>query len=259
MKNIILNCFLFAICLAIILSTNYPALANSDRSAETDKYIEMIGSASFKTRVDAAKLITRSGNTDPRLYSFINEKLLNEYNINSTNPDHVDEMSWMCKALAASGSANYAPTLEKIIQTASSDKLQRYAKQSLDLIPENAKKNKSMNNTENIDPNLSPEINKYINMLQSDNAELKRDAAKSIHRGHFSEKALFDVLNKALLKDYKLTSSNDPKLTDALSWMCKALATSGMPEYKQTLEEIIKNTSDLKLKKYAEQSLGMIK
>nr|MDA3791873.1 hypothetical protein [Desulfobacula sp.] len=202
--------------------------------------------------------ITRSGITDPRLYDVINDKLLNEYNSKGLNSDHIDEMSWMCKALAASGSENYAPTLEKIIQTATSDKLKKYAKQSLSLISEYAEKNKLINDTTNSDPSLSPEINKYINMLRSDNFALKRDAAKSICRNHFSEKKLFDVVNDELLKGYKLTSSMDRNYTDTMAWMCKALASSGMTEYKQTLTEIIENSSSMKLQKYAKESLGKL-
>ncbi len=125
--------FLFTFCLMIIF-LNTPALAGSDQSAEVDKYIKMLESASLKTRIDAAKYITRSGITDPKLYNIINEKLLNEYNSKGLNKDHIDEMSWMCKALAASGSLNYAPTLEKIIQTSDSVKMKKYAKQSLSLL-----------------------------------------------------------------------------------------------------------------------------
>ncbi len=242
-------------CLMIIF-LNIPASANSNQSADVDKYIQMLGSTSFKTRIDAAKLITRSGITDSKLYIIINEKLLTELNTKGLNSDHIDEMSWMCKALAASGSSKYIPTFEKIIQTANSGKLKKYAKQSLSLISEYAERNKLLNDTTNFDSTLSPEINKYIKMLKSDNITLKRDAAKSIYRGQFSEKKLFDVLSDELLKGYKQTSTNDRNYVDAMAWMCKALAASGMTEYKQTLREIIENSSSMKLQKYARQSLG---
>jgi hypothetical protein len=258
MKKNIRTFLLFTFSFIFIFANSFPALASSDKSAEIDKYIEMLGSASLRTRIDAAKLITRSGITDPRLYNIINDKLLNKYDLKSLNSDHIDEMSWMCKALTASGSENYAPTLEKIIQTATSDKLKRYAKQSLFLISEYAERNKLLSDTANSDPSLSPEINKYIHMLRSDNLALKTDAAKSIYRNHFSEKKLFDVLRDELLKGYKLTSSMDRNYTDTMAWMCKALASSGMAEYKQPLTEIIENSSSLKLQKYAKQSLGML-
>lgn len=254
MKKNTQTVLLFTFCLMIIF-LNIPVLASAGTSAEVDKYIEMLGSASLKTRIDAAKFITRSGIIDPKLYNIINEKLLNEYNSKGLNGDHIDEMSWMCKALAASGSADYAPTLEIIIQTASSNKLKKYAKQSLSLISEHAERNRLLSDTTNFDPSLSPEINKYIKMLRSDNITLKRDAAKSIYRNHFSEKTLFDVLSDELLKGYKLTSSKNRNYVDAMAWMCKALASSGMVEYKQTLTQIIENSTSFKLQKYAKQSI----
>jgi len=256
MKKRIRVILLFAACLTIIFSNSFPAIAGTDRSAEINKYIEMLGSASLKARIDAAKLISRSGLTDPGLFSIINENLLNGYNTNSLDKDHIDEMSWMCKALASSGSEDYSSTLEKIIQTATSQKLKKYAKQSLALLSEYAQRNKLLNDTTNNDPNLSLEVNKYINMLKSDSITLQKDAAKSIYRGQFSEKPLFDVLNDELLKGYKTASLNDRNRLDTLAWMCKALSSSGMVEYKQTLKEIIENSSNEKLKKYARQSLG---
>jgi len=135
------------------------ALANSDRSAETGQFIKMLSSSSVKTRIDTAKRITRSGLTDPELFNIINENLLSGYNTNILNRNHIDEMSWLCKALASSGSQDYAPTLEKIVQTATSQKLKKYAKQSLSLLSEYAQRNILMNDSSNIDSNLSPEVN----------------------------------------------------------------------------------------------------
>lgn len=255
MKKSVQIILLFTVCLLVTFSSSLQVQANQDKSAEVDKYITMLNSASLKTRVDAAKYITRSGLTDSRLFNFVEEKLLSGYNIDTMNSDHIDEMSWMCKALASSGSTNYTPTLEKIIETTKSSKLKKYAQQSLSLLPEYAKKNQMMNDKTNHDPNLSPEVNKYINMLQSDIITLKRDAAKAIYRGDFAEKPLFDTVRDELLKEYKNTSMNDRNHIDALAWMCKALASSGMVEYRQTLTEVIEKSSSMKLQKYAKQSL----
>lgn len=249
---------LFTFSLMIIYANNTSALANSDRSAETDEYIKMLGSTSLKTRIDATKMITRSGLTDPELFNIINENLLSRYNTNTLNRNHIDEMSWLCKALASSGSQDYTSTLEKIIQTTSSQKLKKYAKQSLALLSEYAQRNILINDSNNIDTNLSPEVNKYINMLKSDSITLQRDAAKSIYRGKFSEKPLFDVLSDELLKGYKTGTLSDRNQLDTLAWMCKALGASGMVEYKQTLNQIIETSSNPKLIKYAKQGREML-
>lgn len=130
MKKFLQTILAFTFCLMIIF-LNISALANSSQSADADKYIQMLESTSLKTRLDAAKFISRSGITDSRLYAIINEKLLTELNTKGLNKDHIDEMSWMCKALAASGMTEYKQTLREIIENSSSMKLQKYAKQSL--------------------------------------------------------------------------------------------------------------------------------
>ncbi|MCF6248078.1 MAG: hypothetical protein L3J69_12055 [Desulfobacula sp.] len=249
---------LFGFCLLIVFPVNLMAQSGGDRSAEVHKYIEMFQSESVKTRIDAAKYVSRSGLTDPRLFNFINDKLLKEYQLDSLNRHHIDEMSWLCKALATSGSDGYESTLNQIIQTTGSMKLKKYARQSLSLLAEYAQRNKVMSDTTNSDPNLSAELNRYIKMLRSEKFTLKRDAAKSIYRGGFTEKALFDVLNDELLKWYKTVSQTNRHEVDTLSWMCKALGSSGMSEYKSTLTEIYENSSNLKLRKYVKQSLEML-
>ncbi|MBU1343526.1 MAG: hypothetical protein KKE44_03105 [Proteobacteria bacterium] len=249
---------LFIFCSIILFSNGFLASASSDSSEEIDKYIEMLNSESSKTRVTAAGMIAKSRLTDPRLYNVINEKLLNGYNIKSLNSGHVDEMSWLCKALAVSGSGDYAPTLEKISQTAPSSKLKKYARQSLVSLWDYAERNKLLSESPGGDSSLSPEINKYINIFQSNNTALKKDTAKFICNTQFSEKKLFDVINAELLKGYPLTGSMGRYYTDALAWMIKALASSGMPEYRPTLMEIIEKSSSQKLQRHAKNSLSML-
>ncbi len=43
-----------------------------------------------------------------------------------------------------------------------------------------------------------------------------------------------------------------------MAWLCKALASSGLREYKKTLEKAANTTINSKLKKYAKQSLNLI-
>jgi hypothetical protein len=43
-----------------------------------------------------------------------------------------------------------------------------------------------------------------------------------------------------------------------MAWLCKALASSGMSEYKTTLQKVIDTTLNKKLRKYAKQALDML-
>lgn len=246
---------LFAFSVLFIFANTFPALADDKNAAEVNKYIEMLGSPSSETRVEAARLVSRSRLTDPELYNIINEKLLNEYTINKSNRGHIEEMSWMCKALSASGSAAYLPTLEEISNKAASSKLKKYAKQSISMLMESAERHKVSEHSIGDDPDLSPEVNRYIRMIRSQSSTLKKDAAKSICATRFTERKLFDALRDELLKGYPFTSSNDRMYTDALGWILKALASSGMAEYRPVLEEILEKSSSFKLQRHAKNEI----
>ena len=234
------------------------AAADSKRTAEADKYIEMLNSDSYKIRLDAAKFVTRSGLTDPRLFKLISSRLMDEYKDHGTDRHHIDEMSWLCKALAASGSQTYADTFQEIIENTTSLKLKKYAKQGLELLSEYAERNKLMNDMSTAIPDLSDEENRYINMLRSDNITLKKDTAKSIYRGNFTAKSLYDALNDELIRWYNSLTSTTRNENDTLAWMCKALGASGMAGYKPTLEKIYKTTSSPSLKNHARKSMNML-
>ncbi|MBI9089298.1 MAG: hypothetical protein JEZ12_08780 [Desulfobacterium sp.] len=248
----------FALLVVFLTVNANPVSGNPARPGEIQKFLTMLESSSQKHRIDAAKLITRSGLSDPGLFNVINTHLLSEYNLHPTNQDHIDEMAWMCKALASSGVLEYKTTLEKIALTASSTKLKRYAQQSLDLVDENAENNRIMRNSSTSDSGLSPEINKYIGMLQSQKQKLKKDAAKSIFRGNYTEEKLFDVVHEELLSDYKNLSLNDRNGIDTMAWLCKALGSSGNKKYSKTLEQIVKETESQTLKRYAKKGLEML-
>ena len=63
---------------------------------------------------------------------------------------------------------------------------------------------------------------------------------------------LIFVPNPELLDNYD--NLNKKEHLDYMAWLCKALASSGIADYKKILQEIIASSHNLKLIKYAEQS-----
>lgn len=240
----------------MIMGFSGPAFSGQTNDVET--FLNMLNSGSAKTRIDAAKIITRSGLTDPVLFDTIKEKLLKGYALNSLNRSHVDEMSWFCKALASSGNSEYAETLKEVAQNTTSNKLRNYAKKSINQIPVHAKQNQLIQAAAGQNKDLTPEENKMITMVRSSDPVLMKNAAKLTYRTPFSGTAVTDAISEELLKNYPSTSASSRALTDTLSWMCKALGASGKSQYKTTLMEIIEKSHSEKLKKYARQSLGML-
>ena len=231
--------------------------AQTDRSTEVAMYMNMLKSNNVAQRTEAAKKISGSGLTDPKLFNTINVMLLERYQSDPNKGIHIDEMAWLCKALASSGMSEYETTLQKVADTTSSQKLRKYAIQSLERIDEYAEKNKIMAGTQYAAPGQAPEVTRYITMLKSDMPSLKKEAAKKIYRSNLTNPRLFQVVNEEILKSLQ-SSESDQYDVDTMAWLCKALASSGMSEYKTTLQKVIDTTLDKKLRKYAKQALDML-
>lgn len=99
---------------------------------------------------------------------------------------------------------------------------------------------------------------KYIGMLRSNNLRSKTDAGKLIVRNGIKDTAVLDVVEAELLSGY-IASGSDRNAVDAMSWLCKALGSSGNGKYKGTLQSVAKKAPHSKLQKYAKQSLDMLR
>jgi TolB-like protein len=95
-------------------------------SAEQSKYIRML-EAGEREQKDAAKRLVKAKYRDTTVLDVVEKVLLRKY---QTADD--DTMSWLCKALGASGQGKYKATLSKVANSASSRKLKRYAEESLE-------------------------------------------------------------------------------------------------------------------------------
>ncbi len=245
-----------AVCLLQMMTVDN-GFAQTDRTEEVHEYIRMLKSDSVTERTAAAKKISRSGLTDPQLFDLINGQLLNGYQSDLTDSMHIDEMAWLCKALASSGISEYKTTLGTVADTAYDSKLRKYAEQSLELIDEYAEKNRIMADTQDAPSGESPEVTRHINMLKSDKLSLKKDAAREIYRSTLRNERLFDVVSEEILKGLQLNESGSDYV-DTMAWLCKALGSSGMSKYSATLQQVVDTTFSIKLQKYAKQSLDML-
>lgn len=100
-------------------------------------------------------------------------------------------------------------------------------------------------------------ITKYTTMLQSSNSTQKVRAAKEIFKSYSHESRLLRVVHDELLRGFKI-NTRDRRHVDAMAWLCKILGASGQTKYKATLEKIVEEAPNRKLKKYAAQSLATL-
>lgn len=232
------------------------ALSQTDRRAEVDKLSAGIKSVSRTQRVNAAKLISRSGLQDQGLYEKIAQILKAGYGL-PHEKDHADEMSWMCKALAASGDAQYKALLDEIAAKSPSMKIKRYAKQSSELLEQYAQRSAILNATENWDEGLSAEDNRLLNMLQSNDIGLRRDAAKMVVRNVGVDAKVFNAVAQTL-KSMDTDFRNDTVYVDCMAWLCKALAASGNREYVDVLENLDSATQNIKVTTYVKKAISAL-
>jgi len=236
----------------LLFSTALPLAAWAVEDA--DVLNDRLQSQSRRVRIDVAKTLTSSGIQDPQVYVTIEKILLDNLDNPSQEKEHIDEMSWMCKALAASGDPQYAKTLNRVASSTSNMKLRNYARQSLELIPTYARRAEEINRENVYGEGFSDEDVQLANMVSSDLPRLKKDGAKRIIRSGTTNEQLFDIVNDELLKLYtpQQTGRNE---VDLMAWFCKALAASGNIKYAPTLEKIADTTASINLQKYARSSL----
>lgn len=227
-------------------------------STKTEELNNKLQSKSRMARVEAAKTISSSAIQDPTIYATIDMVLKENFDNPSQEKQHIDEMAWMCKALASSGDSRYEETLRLVIANTSNRKLQNYANQSIELIPYYAERSRQMNQAGDFSDAFSNVEKQYANMVKSDILKLRKDGAKKIVRSGSVNQELYAIVNDTLLKTF------DPKETgreevDTLAWLCKALAASGNIEFIPTLEKIVNTTESIKLKKYSSSSLKSLR
>ena len=246
------------VLLAVIyLLLSGAVFAQSGRSEEGLKLMAGLESASQTQRINTAKVISRSGLTDQALYRKLAEMLKAGYS-RKYEKDHADEMSWLCKALAASGDRQYRELLDEVATKSPSLKLQRYARQSSELIDQYAQRSKILNATDAWDAELSAEENRLVSMLRSADIGLRKDAAKIIVRTLATHDKVFAAAASALSGMSNALHSADSDV-DTMAWLCKALAASGSAEYIELLEQVQGNTQNLKLRSYAAKAINALK
>jgi adenylate cyclase len=97
-----------------------------------EQLIKDLRSANMDKIKEAAKTICNARSRDPAVLDVVNAELIRGYAEKTTDRNHEDTMSWLCKALGASKDLRYAETLRQVAREAKSEKLRRYAAKSLE-------------------------------------------------------------------------------------------------------------------------------
>lgn len=260
----------------ILLGPGGVTAGAGERTAEVNAYTTALASTNIDARITALKQISSSGLTEKSLFDLLKNRLLEGYE-SSDDDKQIDELAWLCKALASSGLADYREVLALVGEKAPNKKVRGYARQSLGLLESYAKRNALLAQQGPETEGLAAEEVRIVNLLRAPEVKLKRDAAKTITRSIATAPKVFAVVDEELLtllhKGGKATTDE----LDTMAWLCRALGASGAAKYKGTLQEVI-NIQEKKapanddpfnagnrsswedmLLKHAQQSLSLLK
>lgn len=106
------------------------------------------------------------------------------------------------------------------------------------------------------DDNLLLETEQYAAILQSESNPEKKKLARKIYSKQVDGTKLFATINDVILNNYQKREEEKGYIdSDTLAWLCKALASSRMLQYKKTLLQISNNTSNRHVKKHIARSI----
>ncbi|HSX88148.1 MAG TPA: hypothetical protein VLG17_09120 [Pseudomonas sp.] len=103
---------------------------------------------------------------------------------------------------------------------------------------------------------LDPSGQRYVDQLVQGGPLSIREAAQSIYHSGYRDTETLDVAAEVLLQKYR--SAADNTTSDALAWVCKALASSGNGRYKPVLDEVVSNSNNRKLDRHCEKAASSL-
>lgn len=214
-------------------------------SSEVAALLRDLDSSIVKTRIRAAKIAARTAFDEDILYQKIEKKLRKGFKTRSDDRHHVDEMSWYCKALAATGKAKYAGVLKEAAHSSPSTKIQRHAEKSLSQISASApesSRTEARNEPRAVPAagTLNDQENKLLSMLGSADLKTVRYAAKRIYRSPKLNSSIYDAVDQKIRQ--LLPRAGKGRLeADTIAWLCKSLIISENRKYIPTLDKAIES------------------
>ncbi len=220
----------------------------SDLDAELKELIASVD-GSVAVQKNALKSLTWKGRSDVQFFDLIEDALLTSY-LDVSGGEELDLAAWQAKALSFSGNAKYNKTLSDVAANAPSSKLKRHAANAVSDLPDFEAWNPVISKGLVDAPQGKLDQQRVINMLQSDLPALMTIGAKRVYHRHYLNKNVTDQANDVLLSNYVSASKVQ---IDGLSWICKALARTGIEEYKVTLQTVATESENRKLARYAKK------
>lgn len=106
--------------------------------------------------------------------------------------------------------------------------------------------------------NASAEEKRYATMFASGSSIDIRNAAKNLYHHYRDSAYMASAAEQCLLQSYN-NKAVDNIHSDAMAWLCKALASTGEQRFATTLSTVAETASSRKIRRYAEKSLSQLR
>lgn len=106
--------------------------------------------------------------------------------------------------------------------------------------------------------NASSEERRYAAMFASSSSIDIRNAAKNLYYHYGDSAYMASAAEQCLLQNYNNRTADNIH-TDAMAWLCKALANTGEQRFAATLTTVSETANSRKIRRYAEKSLSQLR
>jgi HrpA-like RNA helicase len=218
-----------------------------------DEYIQIFETGTAAQQRTVAKDLPYTGINDTRLFDPMEKRLLDVY-LTATGKNEAETAAWLAKGLAYSGLEKYRSTLKLVEQNAGSKKVRKHAAKALSDLDRFIVWNPVINDTSNENPDISEYYNQYANMLRSNIYELKRVGAKKVFYERITNEYLIGIVKQQIEGNYQVITKDKLQI-DTLSWLCKGLAATTLPQYKSTIVKVSEDAASSKVRSNARKYL----
>jgi hypothetical protein len=211
-----------------------------DRTAELGAYWKAIRSGTVEERMQVCAQLPYSGHTDPEFFRLLNAWLdWKSREADRTGTDVDADVTKCLQGLASSGDPQYTETLRGWRKHRRlSHPGRKVADRSLGLLADSILFNPIINHAGTHVEGRNWATTRVINMIQSGNPQLQREAMRRMNKDPKLHAAAFDPLEAQLLKDSANLDLQDGQRIDMVSWSCKTLAVTRDRKYLGTLRKV---------------------
>jgi hypothetical protein len=235
-----------AVCLSFLLAG--PAVAATVEE-DVNRYIAIFnGDQSLHS--EAAESLGWMGLSDPRLFDILERRALEDAKSVRADRRERQRVAWYIRALGFSGQPKYEPALAALQNDPS---YANYSRNAREQRPSYQKWNPVISNRATFDPQYTDDVNRVRNMLNAEDPQLWKLAAKRVYFANHDE-VLLDLLAERIKTTYRVRYRSFEDV-DVVDWMVKALGHPKKEKYKPLLREVAANAEDPRVRDYAMRAL----